>query len=186
MKHRVFVSFPIPEEIQEELALFQLQLKKKIGDREIKWVKKHQFHITGVFIGNILDVQVHTIESVLLDIGQTFTPLFFRANSITYFPHRSKPKLLVIDMKDMNGVGEKMVKTIKKQLRINNFSMNDTAWRPHVTLGRVKQELEILPAPKLLLETKLEWPVNTIELVKSTLTPCGPVYEALFIGKLNQ
>ena len=76
-----------------------------------------------------------------------------------------------------------MVGALEEQLEKLGFAKADHPFKPHITLGRVKSSANlknlIQTIQQITFEGKTRQTFEKIILYKSTLTPQGPIYEAL-------
>ncbi|MCB1177467.1 MAG: RNA 2',3'-cyclic phosphodiesterase [Leptospiraceae bacterium] len=162
--------FP-PLEIREELA------KLTIGLPEVKWVEVENFHITLQFLGDLEDSSLPSLIESLSEIQ--FSPFTVYLEGISYFQEsRSLPVWISVTPKDSVI---HLKSEIDKSLRKLNLPTSKN-YTPHLTLGRIKKfhESRWFQYLETFQDFRTnEFEVNSFELIKSTLTPSGSIYEVV-------
>jgi 2'-5' RNA ligase len=178
---RTFIAIELPEEIRNALAQLQDRLKKSGAD--VKWVEPKNIHLTLKFLGEINDNQLEKIVKILEGVSGGQKGFLMRLSSVGAFPNMNYPRVIWIGIDQ----GERETKEIAKELEDRIVSVGipkeERPFSSHITIGRVRS---FLNKDKLASELKSinsleakEVAVTKITLFKSTLSPKGPVYEAL-------
>jgi 2'-5' RNA ligase len=71
---------------------------------------------------------------------------------------------------------------VEQELETVGVPRSDKPFHPHLTLGRVKHPKEAIPIATRLEHMVVDWGKQTIDsvtLMKSDLTPTGPLYTPL-------
>lgn len=174
---RLFVAVKLPGYAADELENFLSELRPLA---KIKWVRREQFHITLKFIGEIESFRLEDVKAALEDL-RTFEPFDIELDYIGAFPNLNAPRVLWLS-------GDKGASELAKIARLVNDSLFDEAeierddkkFRAHLTLARLKESY--LPAElvkQLGNVPKLSWSCSELVLMKSVLTPKGPIYTQL-------
>lgn len=187
MRHRIFIAINLPEDIKKELLSFQ----EKYTDLPIKWTKKDNLHITLIFIGNVRDDQILEINKALRNIVISHQLFSINLNRICYGP----PEIMPPRMVWAEGEKIKELTNLKNDLQKSlidskiHFTAENREFRPHITLGRVRQwewqRIEPEERPEINEETSLSFEVKSIELMESRLSPKGSEYTILETIKLK-
>lgn len=176
---RVFIGIPLSLKTKDQIGEILDYFKQRI-DQKINWVKVDNLHITLKFIGNIETYNLTNIDQSLNNIKQQLIKEKYYLKFIDLMP-AVNPKIIYLKIDNDNL--PKIMALIDKYL--NNSSMHDKNYLPHVTLGRIKDKIN-----KTNINILKKYPVNISEtfecfiLYKSTLTPQGPIYQPLKIYKL--
>ena len=172
---RLFIAIEIPEDAKEYITKIQENIDNTTN--KIRFVDKNQIHLTLKFLGEVQPNITEEINGNLKKIA--FKPFSVVLNSVGVFPSESYIRVIWIGFKPedpilklQNNIDENLKRLFKKE---KNF-------KPHLTLARVKyienKEDFIDKLKKIKIENK-RIDVNDFKLVKSTLTPEGPIYEDL-------
>jgi len=143
-------------------------------------------HQTLGFLGEIDDREVGKYVAILdITKGMPEIPFTLRHPKILF--GRGNPRLVCADLHE----GSDRVLALQKALRLELGEDPSTIGRrlkhPHVTLARFKRNASRAVAQKVIdALARLEEPslvrtdrLSSVHLVKSTLTPSGPIYESL-------
>lgn len=172
---RLFVAIDF-EELKEELT----KLQKSIDPALAKLKEASTFHLTLKFLGKVAEDKANTIIEKLKQIK--FSPFPLTLDKIGVFPAENYTRVIWVDVKPQEEVTE-LQKKVEDALKEFNFK-KDIKFYAHITLARVKsvndrekfiKNIKDLKAEKKTIEVK------SFKLVKSNLTPQGPIYEDLAV-----
>jgi len=178
---RSFIAVPVPAEAAEKLRAAQDSLRG--ADSSVKWVDPDSFHITLKFLGGVepqrLQQTWQAVEAALAG-ASSFTMRFL---GIGAFPNPNRPRVIWAGLTDGAAELTALAATVEQACQAHDFAPEDRPFRAHLTLGRAR---ETGPSPALsaaIAERKQEplgeVRVDRVLLMKSTLTPRGPVYHVL-------
>lgn len=159
---RLFLALPVPS---DSLILLQ---RKFVADG-IRLV--HDFHCTVQFFGEI----EHPSETVrrlqTLHFGR-FSAHFSR---LGVFPSEHSVRIIWVDLQP-----QRTILSLHKKIECAfDVSSHDTRFFPHVTLARVsflKNTQQLLNTLSALPVPSHSFDVSELLLLRSTLTPHGPLY----------
>lgn len=166
---RLFIAIEVPEEISDYFK----ELQKNIAERASL---PKQFHLTLKFLGEITEKEVEVIKQNLVNIK--FKKFKLTLNKIGFFPDEKKPRIVWIGFKDNRDL-------IDLQNQVNKATSSykqDHEFSPHLTLARMKfiaDKQGFLKKMKDIKIKELEFSVDSFKLIKSELTPKGPIYETI-------
>jgi len=162
---RLFYAVFVPEEIAKKLAEAQQGL---LG----KWkpVPPHQMHLTLLFLGEVPEERLGELKGIGRDVAGSVPAFTARVRGTGHFPEAGSPRVWFA-----KAEGEGFL-PLATRLRESLPEFDDgKAFKPHITLARKKG-----PAPRVApVVFDLEFPVRTLTLVRSRLTPRGPHYERI-------
>lgn len=170
---RLFIAIEIPEEVKNHLISLQEKLKE-IPKDQAKLTFTKDFHLTLKFLG-----EVDKPEPIIEELKNiSFEPFDITLQDTGVFPDENYIRVVWVGLKDGDKVKELQQKV---EANLKNFP-KDKRFHPHLTLCRVKfakdKELFIKIVKELKVDA-LSFNVDHFSLIKSTLTPEGPVYEEL-------
>lgn len=155
-----------------ELKDYFTELQKQLPEAKQTFPK--DFHLTLKFLGEVEDEKVEEIKQKLKEVK--FKPFEAKTRPIGYFTD----KFLKVVYVNVDGDIEKLQKDIDKKLE--PMFKPDTRFHPHLTLARVKfvndKKAYIEALKKIRTEDK-PVKIDKFQLINSTLTPEGPIYEIL-------
>jgi 2'-5' RNA ligase len=134
------------------------------------------FHLTLKFLGEVPETKLDSIKSALR--MAEFPPFTLSLASLGAFPGPKSPRVIWIGVKP----AEQVISLQKKiEGKLADFFPVDSRFHPHITLARVKF-IKDRDALKTVLAQVVEpkgIDVQDFELIKSVLTPRGPLYETI-------
>jgi 2'-5' RNA ligase len=169
---RLFIAFDVSEEVKNYL----LGLQKKLpSDSKFNLVK--EFHLTLKFLGDVDTDKVDAIKAFLSNISSNqFTA---KTRGLGVFPDEKMIRVVWVGLEPEEKIAA-LQQEIEKAL-LDMFP-RDTRFHPHLTLARVKSvkdKKDFIEQLNKLTIKEIEFQVNSFKLIKSELTPDGPVYEDL-------
>lgn len=176
---RAFIAVELPGGFLPEIEHIGSLLKMP----GVKLVESGLVHITLKFLGDIHEDKVEPIVSSLSEIK--CKPFEAGIRGIGVFP---KPSYVRVIWLGAQGDFDTLHREVERVLTPFRFK-KEGDFTPHATLARVKEpvnRIELMERIKNIGDADLgTFNVSSISLKKSTLTPCGPVYETLREIKLS-
>ena len=137
------------------------------------------FHLTLKFLGEVQPDDADKIIGILKNVK--FGPFFVFLDSIGIFPTENYIRVVWAGLKPEEKVLE-LQKKIDDSLKV--LFKKEKDFKAHITLARVKYPEDkksfVEQIKKINVESK-KIEIKDFRLVKSTLTPKGPVYEDIAI-----
>lgn len=173
MKRRLFIAINLREDIKNKLVEYQ----KKWANLPVRWTIKPNLHITLVFIGCVGDDEMYEICNIVKTVARRHNPFMINLKKIVLGPFNKSPRMFWVE-----GERNEEIAKLKNDLEDLILKSREVrAFRPHITLGRIKQsqwrKLDFKPE----IDEKFEhsFPVETIEVMQSNLKRTGPEYSVL-------
>ncbi|MBN1914111.1 MAG: RNA 2',3'-cyclic phosphodiesterase [Candidatus Omnitrophica bacterium] len=181
---RSFIAISLPPDIKDALARMQEKLKKSGAD--VKWVAPANIHLTLKFLGDLNEKKLEAVYGAMEDTAKNNTRFYARIRDLGAFPKVSSPRIIWAGI----GAGDEEIKKIARQLEESiarvGIPKEDRPFSCHITLGRTKSALNLDRLTQDLTKNGkdpeaegLGFDIEKITFFKSTLTPKGPLYEAL-------
>ena len=181
---RTFIAIELPPEIQKTLSRYQNKLKRTGID--VKWVEDKNIHLTLKFIGEINENQLHSIIQALREISRIHAGFEITLSSIGAFPGIQSPRVIWAGISKGDAEIKNLAREIEKRISALGFQKETREFSSHITLGRTrsssgKEEFKkIIPDINNAFSAEsIGCVIKEIILFKSTLTPRGPIYEAV-------
>lgn len=174
---RAFIGIDIPDEIKE--SLFRVQKTLMESGIEGTPVKKHNFHWTIKFLGEINQTQCDKIKEALEGL---VSQISVEIKGIGAFPNSRHPNVIWAGTENKDLLS--LIERIEDRLSSLGFGKEMKDSIPHITLLRCKQNRN-MDLPQKTLKDMREMPIGTqniesITLYKSVLTSDGPIYEKIW------
>ena len=177
---RAFIAVEINEEIRKTINEMQERLKECNCD--VKWVKPENIHLTLKFLGDVELDKIDQIKTILNGLVEKINTFEIKFQKLGAFPGTKRPKTIWIGSNDKNSELQALVASLEENMEKTGFKKENRDFWPHLTLGRVRSQKNIaVLADKLFTHAieEITIKVDHIVLIKSTLTPKGPIYEKL-------
>jgi RNA 2',3'-cyclic 3'-phosphodiesterase len=188
---RAFIAVELPETLKKELYELEAQLKNT-SPPIVKWVDPNSIHITLKFLGEISEDSVDELTLAIEESAQGIQPFQLEVREVGAFPNLERVQVLWVGVKGNLEKITQLQKNIESNTEQLGFSRESRAFSPHLTLGRVRNEArpnECQRLGKLLTDTSFtalhNVNVAAVNLMKSQLTPTGPVYTCIGSVKLK-
>ena len=189
---RVFVAVPLTEPAKAHLSSVQRRLMAVAGSSLVRWVGAEGLHISLKFLGEVPSAQIPEITRALQRATQGVAPLQLRITVIGAFPSLARPRVIWAGATGETERLSTLQQAVESELTALRFPPDTRAFSPHITLGRVRDQVSP-PALQRLQETirggqtltdAPAVPIETIVLYQSTLTRVGAVYSPLAVVPL--
>ncbi len=179
MRHFIAINFPDAM----RLRLWNEAAPLRDAGYPVKWVAPDNIHLTVKFLGEVDESRAGAIEDGLRHaVGDTKT-FAVPVGQFGAFPSVKRPRVLWVGC-ETPPVLELLADAVEREMSQLGFETEGRAFRPHVTIGRVRREAR--PAELKGLEKDLERleffeepQIASVDLMRSHLGPKGPRYERL-------
>ncbi len=189
---RTFVAIPLPPEIQTALAGLQRRLARHHAET-IRWVEPGSIHVTLRFLGGI-DPELAPDIAREIEEAATSTGRFrLRMAGTGTFPAKGRPKVVWVGISGEVRRLERLRARVEGALSRVGFDPEERPFLPHVTIGRIKQEVGPPNDWRAgqafqrlnLAGPALEYAVDRLTLFRSHMNHEGVTYEALSESRLS-
>jgi RNA 2',3'-cyclic 3'-phosphodiesterase len=172
---RLFIAIDIPDDIKISTDGF-IRDARYAQNNGVVYVKPDNFHITLKFIGETDPVKIEAISGALEEIS--FEPFRLRVAGTGSFPEGELARVLWIGLHDTEPLA-RIASAVDRRLFTTGIPRDTRPFSPHLTIARVKKELNT--AMTDLLRSAKDLPfgnftVNAFHIYRSVLGAGGPVY----------
>jgi len=185
---RTFLAIEIPKEILDQFERLHYRLDRSMTG-VVRWAKPGSIHLTLKFFGNITERDIRSIEDTLKGKASALAPIPIAVGTMGVFPNLSKPRVLWVGITPGLRELKATQAEIEAVLEAAGFPREERAYRPHLTLGRMKADRKIDGLDKAIESNKDfaagSFTASEMILFRSDLKPTGPVYTALAKFKLG-
>ena len=190
MKRRLFIAVNLPKDIKNKLIKCQerwadLLARHSLGEGgPVRWTPGVNLHITLVFIGYVGDDEMYEIINIVKETVKQHNSFSIDFKKIILGPPDKPARMFWVEGEKSEELA-KLKNDLEDSLLKSNGSgfrkkeMRD--YRPHITLGRIKQEQwrGLDPKPKVDEKFEHSFSVETIEVMQSNLKRTGAEYTVL-------
>ncbi len=178
MKKRIFIALNFPPEIKSKIKSLIKKLEK--SSRGVKWINPQGAHITMAFLGWLTKEEIAKVTAILKIVSNNQEKFELNLENIGFFPTISLPRVIWIGgSQDLNIINLKS--SLKKQLNISGFKVEDREFIPHLTIGRIKDRVKNIENITNFRNVNLgKFLVSSIDVMESILKREGPEYKTIF------
>jgi 2'-5' RNA ligase len=133
---RLFAAVPLPPPAREEVAGLLQRLRERAFP--VRWVADAGLHLTLKFFGEVAAPRLEVIEEVVRRAGEDGEPLPLRLADLGAFPAPARPRVLWLGI-DAPPALELLQDRLERGSAAIGFPPEGVPFRPHVTLGRVRE-----------------------------------------------
>ena len=180
---RCFVAIKLPQDVRQEIRRIQEALRKL--DLDTKWVEFENLHLTLKFLGEVREARLPKVKEVVSNLSFLIKPFNLSIFEIGAFPNIKRPRVLWIGIEPQESP-IKIIEYLEEQFSKLGFPQEKRAPHPHITLARLRTPKNIFKLKEEVEKIKIDnkvWQVDSVFLLRSILTPQGPIYEDIF--KIN-
>jgi RNA 2',3'-cyclic 3'-phosphodiesterase len=186
---RVFIALELPSQVQNALYERASALHKTSPSGAVRWVAADAMHLTLKFLGDTPQAQIPAINAAVETALAGLEPLTLAAQGIGCFPDLSHPKVVWAGLEgDLSEL-----KTLRDRIEMYvsplGYPTEKRPFRPHLTLGRVKDEDKAVGEAVQKAQSQIgeiaNWQSRHVSVIQSRLTPSGAVYTPLVKFQLS-
>jgi 2'-5' RNA ligase len=136
---RIFCAVELSDEVRGQLHEHIRVLREAVPDAAASWSRPENIHLTLKFFGNVAVDKVPTISSAATRATKEFSPFQIRIGGTGVFPRPSRPQVLWIGIDDPSGQLSTLQRRLDDECAIYEFAKEDRAFRPHLTIARIRK-----------------------------------------------
>ncbi|GMV84797.1 MAG: hypothetical protein AMXMBFR80_06550 [Dehalococcoidia bacterium] len=181
---RLFVACEIPDDVKEAIGETIEGLRKKSGPA-VRWIKPEGVHVTLKFLGEVPVKKLPAIKLAIQEAVVGHSPFELEFSNIGTFGGREGLRIMWVGIAGDVLRLEALVRAVNAALAVVGFEPERRPFRPHLTLGRVRDEIgtrqraEIEVAVGKTEVPGVSWRTSQVSLMRSRLGPGGASYEVL-------
>lgn len=176
---RLFAALPMPAAVRSGLAEPMADLRQL--DWPVRWVRPDRLHITLKFYGELTDDLASQLASALMPTVSGIGPIAGTITGFDTLPGGRRARVIYAVVEAPAAL-EVLAHRIEEAGKPLGFMPEGRAFRPHVTLARVRQGSRLPPAAVGALAARpidLPFLLERMELYQSKPGPAGPDYVPL-------
>ena len=176
---RTFIAVDIPDDVKKAVGQYIDDIKTEFkGD--VKWVSPDNLHFTIKFLGEVKKSAIDVLRDCIDKTAPEFEKFYINLSDIGFFPSDHRPRIIWLGAH--NGADRMLdiFQELETCLEEYGFDREAKTFSPHLTIGRVKKHRKIVVPERIDEFEAVSFLADGLSLVKSTLTPNGPIYETMF------
>jgi 2'-5' RNA ligase len=189
---RTFIAIELDETIKAALADLQGQLKAKVPQDTVRWVKPEGIHLTLKFLGNVPASRIEEIKQALTQACAGFPAFSFSVRGLGCFPRPRRPRVIWVGVQEETGTLKRLQKAIEDEMEKLGFAPEGREFHAHLTLGRTQRRAgsgDVRRLGQLVEEMDVSelgrMKAGGVSLMRSDLRPTGAVYTQLAAVELE-
>ena len=188
---RSFIAIDLPAGVRAELTSLEDKLKAS-RHPFVKWVDPENMHLTLKFLGDVASDSIPQIVEAMSRAAKSHSTFKLEVAGTGAFPNWQRPQVVWVGVGGELDRLNSLQKGLESALSPMGFPTESRTFSAHLTLGRLRDR--VTPdhrrqfaefAQKVELTASLSFEVNGIRLIRSQLTPAGPIYTELAVAKLG-
>lgn len=188
---RLFVAVDVGDTVRREVSRAIQVLRDKLdastAPPKIAWVKPAALHVTVRFIGEVPPEEAERLTALLAP-PIPVEPFTLEWRGLGTFPNRKQPRALWIGAVSGSAALAQVEAEVSRRIAGEKaVEIEDRAFVPHLTIGRVKMAGAGIDWPKLLQAVEVRDAVSRVDrvtLYQSQLSQNGPHYTGLVSAPL--
>jgi 2'-5' RNA ligase len=173
---RLFAAIPLqPPALTPALTTLQ---RLEGESWPVRWVPEAGLHLTLKFFGEVAGGRLDTIAEMVGFALDGATPMAMRVTGAGVFPNLTRPRVIRLEV-SAGAELELLQDRIERGGERIGFPPEGRPFRPHVTMGRVKEGQRLPPSAAGILEgigAQPEFLADRVVLYESELGVGGPRY----------
>jgi 2'-5' RNA ligase len=173
---RAFIAVQLPSDVKQEMGLVADVLAGQIPERSVRWVKPDLMHITLRFLGETAVSKLDAISQAMDNAAKNQAPLKLHLYGTGCFPNIKRPRVIWVGLAGQVPELAGFKRNLDGGLVDLGWEMEKRPFKPHLTLGRVKDAKKLRGLSWDVDVKEKEIPVTAVCLIESQLTSQGPIY----------
>jgi 2'-5' RNA ligase len=185
---RTFIAVEIPGEVKSRAS--QLITRLEVAPAKVKWVAPRHMHWTLKFLGDVDMLETPQICEAVARAVEPLAPFDVEARGAGAFPDAERPRTVWIGMGAGSAEMIELHDAIESELAKLGYRAENRRFRPHLTIGRVRNSPAGIEELASLLKENADFAsglstVYEVVIFSSELGPDGPTHEPLGHAELK-
>ncbi|HEX3996927.1 MAG TPA: RNA 2',3'-cyclic phosphodiesterase [Pirellulales bacterium] len=133
---RTFVAVETPSEIRHRAAALLERLKA--SGAKVRWADTETMHWTLNFLGDVPDTEIAAVCECVTKAVAPFSPFDLEISHCGAFPSSGRPRTLWLGVGDGAAALIELQAALERDLAQLGFRPEARQFKPHLTLGRVR------------------------------------------------
>jgi 2'-5' RNA ligase len=163
-------------------------VRETVPDLSASWSRPANIHLTVKFFGNVDEKEVPKISSALAFVVKEFRTIEIVVAKTGVFPRPSRPQVLWIGIDDLSGGLARLQERIEADCAREGFPKEDRAFRPHLTIARIRKPQQANRLAEAHLQTgfaPVAITLSELVLFRSELSSKGSKYTVISRHRLE-
>ncbi len=181
---RLFLACEVPDEVKHNISEVIENLRQRSG-ADVRWIRPEGIHVTLKFLGEVPVKKLPAVKLATQEAVVGHSPFELELSNIGTFGGREGLRLMWVGIAGDVLRLEALVRSMNAALAVVGFEPERRPFRPHLTLGRVRDEVSTRRRAEIEVEVgkvgvpATSWRTSQVSLMRSRITQQGAVYEVL-------
>lgn len=181
---RLFVACEVPEDVKQSIGGVIDELRARSGTA-VRWIRPEGVHVTLKFLGEVPVKKLPAIKLAVQEAVVGHSPFELEFSNIGTFGGREGLRIMWVGIAGDVLRLEALVRTVNAALAVVGFEPERRPFRPHLTLGRVRDEIPTRQRAQIEVDVgKMDvpgtgWRTSQVSLMRSIITAQGASYEVI-------
>ena len=187
---RAFIALELSPQARAAVAGVLRKLQQG-GFRNVRWVDPAGAHLTLKFLGAVPADLLGAVHEAMRRTAAAAAPVHLGLGPLGAFPSARAPRVVWLGVTgEVEALG-RLQRGVEEAAAALGFPREARPFRPHITLGRVREGMPAGEGRRLgetlarLTPDPVSWRAEAVWLVRSHLTPQGAVYQHLASARLG-
>lgn len=182
---RLFVALPVPEAVEGEIASLQRRLARELPEIGFRWQPPEAAHLTLVFLGTVDESALPYCRRALAAAAERHGSIGLGSTSLGAFPSAARASVVWLGVEAAAGSGAlaALQTDLAQRMSVLKRGHDPEAFRPHLTLGRVRNGGRhggaLGAALTRISPQRHSWTARELVLYRSRTSREGSRYQAL-------
>lgn len=173
---RAFIAIHLPADVQDYLGTISADLSRQLPHGAVRWVKPDRIHLTLRFLGDTDVTLLPDIQNAVDEVTVRQQQFDLHLEGFGCFPNCKRPRVLWAGVAGQLKEAAQLKEGIDAALEPFGWEAEKRPFRPHLTIGRVKDARKAVSPTWPDSSQRPAIPVDAVHLIESELTPSGPIY----------
>jgi 2'-5' RNA ligase len=181
---RLFVACEVPEDVKDVIGNVIDQLRARSGTA-VRWIRPEGVHVTLKFLGEVHVKKLPAVKLAVQEAVVGHSPFELEFSNIGTFGGREGLRLMWVGIAGDVLRLEALVRAVNAALAVVGFEPERRPFRPHLTLGRVRDEISTRARAEIEVQVgktkvpEISWRTAQVSLMRSRITSQGASYEVV-------
>lgn len=182
---RAFIAIDLPEAARAALGEASQTVAAQLPERSVRWVRPERMHLTLRFLGDTAVAKLPAIADAIDGLAAHHAPFEMALGGLGCFPNRKRPRVIWAGLDGNPAPLLALKQGLDAVLEPLGWPREDRPFRPHLTIGRVKDGRRLRGIAWGAEVERVVVPVTAVVLIESELTRSGPIYTQKHAGQLS-
>lgn len=183
---RLFLAINLPPHLRSAISVATAPLRNVAPD--VRWTSEAKLHLTMKFLGEQDESRLDEITRVLHAVAAMHSASEVAVSGFGAFPNARRPRIVWIGVERAPRL-ELLAHDIEEAYAAIGFEPEGRAFRPHITLGRIRErptgdDAKVLARTAKRIDFEDSLPVLSLDLMRSA--PNGAEYHLMSSAPLSR